>query len=113
MLARMMAKIDSQLEKMEACLSRTEATDLEANSEEIKTEVVHEEVPKEKAIVKTVIALKRQHKDWHLAVRCRSQLKKWTQGNCVSWKNMPATCRGMTCCPIPAWCKGQCYKRGP
>jgi hypothetical protein len=95
--------------------------DLEVNAEEIKTEVVHEEVPKEKATVKTVIALKRQHGDWHLAVRHSGQPKKWTQRNCGSWKKLAAACRGITYHPIPAWRKGQlsgismgqCYKKGP
>jgi hypothetical protein len=80
--------------------------DLEANAEEIKTEGVHEEVPKEKSTVKTVIALKRQHGDWHLAVRCCDQPKKQTQRNCGSGKKLAAACRGMTCRPIPAWRKG-------
>jgi hypothetical protein len=31
---RMMARMDSQLEKMEACLGKREATDLEANPEQ-------------------------------------------------------------------------------
>jgi hypothetical protein len=35
MLARMTAKMDSQLKKLEACLGRTEAMDLEANPGEI------------------------------------------------------------------------------
>jgi hypothetical protein len=34
---RMMARIGSQLEKMEACLGKTEAMDLETNSEEIES----------------------------------------------------------------------------
>jgi hypothetical protein len=33
---RMMARMDSQLEKMEACLEKTKATGLEADSEKIK-----------------------------------------------------------------------------
>jgi hypothetical protein len=32
---RMMTRMDSQLEKMEACLGKTKATDSEANPEEI------------------------------------------------------------------------------
>jgi hypothetical protein len=34
---RMMARMDSQLEKMEVCLGKTEAMYLEANSEEIES----------------------------------------------------------------------------
>jgi hypothetical protein len=41
--------------------------DLEANSEDMKSVAVHEEVPKEEAAVKTVRALKKQHGNWHLA----------------------------------------------
>jgi hypothetical protein len=33
---RMMARMDSQRDKVEACLERTEATDLEANPEEVR-----------------------------------------------------------------------------
>jgi hypothetical protein len=39
---RMMAKMDSQLEKTEACLGKMGTTNLEANSEEIQSEAVHE-----------------------------------------------------------------------
>jgi hypothetical protein len=48
---RMMARMDSQLQKMETCREKTNATDLEANPEEIESEVEHEEVPKEEAAV--------------------------------------------------------------
>jgi hypothetical protein len=73
---QLMAKMDTQLEKMEAWLGKTEATDLEANPVEIEFETVHEGVPKEKAAVKIVRALKKQHRGWHLAVRHRCQPKK-------------------------------------
>jgi hypothetical protein len=76
---KLMAKMDAQLEKMVACPGKTEATDLEATPEEIESEVIHKEVPKEKATVKTVRALKKQYRDWHLAIRYHGQLKKWTQ----------------------------------
>jgi hypothetical protein len=49
---RMMVRMDFQLEKMEACLGKTEVTDLEANPEEIGSEAVHEG-PKEQAAVET------------------------------------------------------------
>jgi hypothetical protein len=58
---RMMVEMDSQLQKMDACLGQTEATDLEANPEEIRSDAVHEEVPKENAVVKTIRAQKKQH----------------------------------------------------
>jgi hypothetical protein len=63
---------------MESCLGKT---NLEANPEEIVSEAVHEEVPKEDATVKTFRALKKPHGDWHLAVRRCCQLKKLAQGN--------------------------------
>jgi hypothetical protein len=34
--------MDSQLEKMEACIGKKEATDLEANPEEMESVAVHE-----------------------------------------------------------------------
>jgi hypothetical protein len=51
---RIMARMDSQLEKMEACLGNTEATDLEANQEEIDSEAEHEEFPKEEVAVEVL-----------------------------------------------------------
>jgi hypothetical protein len=68
---RMMDKMDSQLEKMEACLGKTEATDFEANSEEIDSEAVHEEVPKGEAAVRTLRAPTKWHGDRHLDVKRR------------------------------------------
>jgi FtsZ-binding cell division protein ZapB len=47
----MMAKLDAHHERMMACLGKMEATDLEANPEEMQSEVVHWEVPKEEATV--------------------------------------------------------------
>jgi hypothetical protein len=38
---RMMARMGSQLEKVEACLGKTEAMDLEVNPEEMKSISVH------------------------------------------------------------------------
>jgi hypothetical protein len=58
-------------EEMRTCLVEVEATDLEANPEEKESVVVHEEVLKEEAAVKTVRALKEQYGGWHLAVGCR------------------------------------------
>jgi hypothetical protein len=68
---RMVAKMDIQLEKMEACLGATEAVDLEANPEEIESEVEYEEVPKEEAAVETFRALEKWRGDQYLAVRFR------------------------------------------
>jgi hypothetical protein len=92
----MMARMDSQLEKVEACLGKTEATNLEASPEETEFEVEREEVPKEEATVETFGALKKQYKDWHLVIRCRGQPKKWTQGSGGSQRKLAAACRGIT-----------------
>jgi hypothetical protein len=59
----------------------------EANlSGDKESAVVHEEVPTERATVKTVRAQKRQYEDQYLAVRHCGQPKKLTQGNCGSKK---------------------------
>jgi hypothetical protein len=77
----MMAKMDSQVEKMEACLGKMEATNLEANPEEMKSVAVHEEVPKEEAAVETLGALKKWRGYRHLDVGRRQKPKKRTQDN--------------------------------
>jgi hypothetical protein len=56
--------------------------------------------------VKTFGALKKQHGDQHLAVRCCWKPKKRTQGNGGTYKKLTAACRGLTHRAIPAWCKG-------
>jgi hypothetical protein len=66
---RMMDKMDLQPVKLEACLGKTGATDLETNPEEIESEAEHKEVPKEEAAVKTVRALKKRHGDRHIALK--------------------------------------------
>jgi hypothetical protein len=100
--------MDSQLEKVEACLGEKEAMDLEVNPEEIESKVEHEEVPKEEATVETFGALKEQYRDRHLAVgRCQQQ-NKLTQGNGGSWKKLAAACRWLTHHAIPARRKGHC-----
>jgi hypothetical protein len=93
---------------MEVCLVKMEATDLEANPEEKEIIAEQQQVPKEKASVKTVRTLKKQHGDWHLAVGRHRKPKKRTRSNGESWKKLAATCRGMTHCAIPAWCKRHC-----
>jgi hypothetical protein len=102
---RMMARMYSQLEKMEACLGKTEATDLETNPE---SEAEHEVVPKEEAAVKTFGALKKRYWDRHLAVGRRGKPKKRIQGDGLSRKNLVAALRGMTLRAIPARRKGHC-----
>jgi hypothetical protein len=63
----MMTKMVSWLEKMDACLGKTEATDVEANPEEIEFDSEHQEIPKEEATVETFGALKEWYWDRHLA----------------------------------------------
>jgi hypothetical protein len=93
---RMMASMDSQLEKMEAYLGKTEDMNLEANPEEMKSEAENEEVLKEEATVKTFRVLKERYRDRYLVIRSRGQLKKQTQGNCGSRKKLAAVCRWLT-----------------
>jgi hypothetical protein len=62
----MLARMDSLLEKMEACLGKR-------SPEEIESEAEHEEVPMEEATVETFGALKKQHRDRHLATGCHGQ----------------------------------------
>jgi hypothetical protein len=73
--------MDTQLEKVEGCLGKAKAMNMEARPGEIEFEVEREEIPMEEATVETFGALKEQYKDGHLAVIRRDQLKKWTQGN--------------------------------
>jgi protein subunit release factor B len=49
-------------EKSMTDLEEKEATDLETNPEEMQSEAVHEEVPKEEAAVKPVRPLKKRHR---------------------------------------------------
>jgi hypothetical protein len=101
----MIAKMDAWLEEIkvsrremtEACLESKEPTSLETESI-----AVHEEIPKEEAVVKTVRELRNRHGDWHLAVRWRGLPKKWTQSNGSSWKKLAAAHSGMTRHATPA-----------
>jgi hypothetical protein len=100
----MIAKMDAWLTEMrawrkettacqeatEACLKRMEPTSLELESES-----EHREVLKEDVAVKTVGALKKRYRDWHLEVGLRGQPKKWAQGNGGSRKMLAAFCRRM------------------
>jgi hypothetical protein len=98
---------------MDACLGKTEATDLEAHSEETGSEAVHEDVPKEEAAVQTVGALKKRHGDRNLAVQCRRKPKKRTQSNGGSRKKFAAACRGMNRSVISARRKGHGHQGPP
>jgi hypothetical protein len=61
--------------------------------------------------VKTVGTLKKQHGDWHLAIRCCGQPKKRTQGNDGSRKKLATACRRVTHHAGMIWHKGHCHKR--
>jgi hypothetical protein len=79
---------------------------MEVNLGELQSVTEHEVVPKEEAAVKPFRALKKQHGDWHLAIRHRDQTKKWTQGNGGSQKKLAAVHRGMTHHAGVEWHKG-------
>jgi hypothetical protein len=85
---------------MEGCLESKEPT-----SNEIQSVAEHEEVPEEKAVVKTIRTLKKWHGDWHLAIRHHQHLQKQTQGDSGSQTKLTATHRGLTCHAISAMCK--------
>jgi hypothetical protein len=114
----MKAKRDSHHEKLmimkagkekiqavwEACLEITDfcLVSKEPTSEETKSKAEHEEVSKEEDAVGTFGPLKGRYRGRHLAVRCRGQPKKRTQGNGGSRKKLIAACRGMTRRATPA-----------
>jgi hypothetical protein len=75
--------------------------------------VVREEVPEEEAAVKPFRALKKRHRDWHLAVRRRGQPKKWIQSNGGPRKKLAAACRGMTRHAIPSRREGHTVEQRP
>jgi phosphoribosylformimino-5-aminoimidazole carboxamide ribonucleotide (ProFAR) isomerase len=60
---RMRASVNAWWKEMTSCLESKELT-----SVEIQSVAVHEEVPKEEAAEKTVIALKERYGDQHLAI---------------------------------------------
>jgi hypothetical protein len=99
-------------ETMEANQEKLEATDLEANLEEIEAVAEHQEVRKEEAAVRTVGALEDRYGDRYLVVVCRRQLKKRTQGDGGSQKNLAAARILLTSLAIPARRKGPSHK-GP
>jgi hypothetical protein len=84
-------------EAIEACLES-----MEPASEEIESESEHQGVPKGEEAVETVKALKKWYGDWHLAVQCRLQLQKSTQGYGKSQKTLVTAHRMMLCHNIPA-----------
>jgi hypothetical protein len=70
-----------QLEEMEACLEKTEVTDLETNPEEIESESVHHKVPNEEAAVESVGAQEGRSEDQRPAVVCRNPRKRRIRGD--------------------------------
>jgi hypothetical protein len=94
---RMMARMGSQLEKMEAAvdvfeegLNKMDTTDLEANREKSEAVAEQQDAHKEEAMVKPIGALVDRYGDQHLAVGRRHQLKKRTQGDSGSWQKLAA-----------------------
>jgi hypothetical protein len=86
--------IETGHEEMKAHQERMVAI-MKAGLEETEFVAEHQEVPKEKTAVETIRALEDQYRDWHLAIGCCLQLKKWTQGSEGSQKKL-ATTRMMT-----------------
>jgi hypothetical protein len=84
----MKARIEPNQKRREAKstidVEESKATDLEANSEEIQPELMHQAVPKEEAEI--MGALEDRYWNWHLPVGCRRQPNKWTQGDGGSLK---------------------------
>jgi hypothetical protein len=82
-----------------ACQEATEAypRKVEVSPEEIESEAEHEKVPKD-AMVKPFGAMKKRHRDRHLAVGQCGEPKERTWGNCGSRRKLAATRRGMTRC---------------
>jgi hypothetical protein len=93
---------------MEACLEKTEATDLGANPEEIKSVVEHQKASKEETLVEIIGALEDRYGNRYLALRRRRQLRKLTQDEGGLRIKMATACRRMTRDAIPAQCKGHC-----
>jgi hypothetical protein len=106
-LGEMMASLDAHYERMMSCLGKTEATDLEANAEEMQSVAVHEAVPKEDAAVKTGRALNKRHRGRHLAAGRRRQPKDRTKGKGGCRKKLAAALRGTTRRAGAAWRKGR------
>jgi hypothetical protein len=81
-------------------MTGSEPSSMEAYPEimEVKSEAVHEEVPKEGVAVKSFGTLKKRHGDRRIAVGHRGKVKERTQGTGGSRKKSTATCRWSTCC---------------
>jgi hypothetical protein len=108
-LGKMKADIETCQKQREAesktDLEEMDATDVEANPEEMKSLAEHLEVPKEGAAVETIGALEDRQGDRHLAVERRRLPKKRTQGDGGSRKKLAVACRQMSRRAVPAWRK--------
>jgi hypothetical protein len=94
---RMMASMDTQLEKMEFAVEDNQEeendTDLETNAGEMESEAGHGEVSKEEDAVQMIGTLKEQYGDRHLDVWRRRQMKKRSQGDGETRKILAAASR--------------------
>jgi hypothetical protein len=94
---RAIAKMDAWLVEMR--VRRKEATEVclevrEPASVDIESVAVYEEDPKEEVAVKPVRALKKRHRDWHLAVRRRGQPNKRTRAMVSPARSWPPLAEG-------------------
>jgi hypothetical protein len=92
----MMVKLDAHHEMLMACIGKTEATDLEANQEEMEFGTENRKFPKELVAVETGRAPNNRHTDWHLTEKGRQESKERTRGNCGSRKKLGAIRRRTT-----------------
>jgi hypothetical protein len=100
------AAVKASHERIEALMNVSLEKMKELASVEMKSVVVHEEVPKEDAAAKTGGALNKQHGDRNLAVgRCK-KAKGTDPGPWWFRKKLAATYRGMTRHAGVAWRKG-------
>jgi hypothetical protein len=98
----MMAKLDAHHEMKMACLKKTEATDFEANLEDMESGAEHREVPEEHAAVETGRGPNKKYWGRHLAttlsrVEGTDPGKLWKLeeiGHCLQRKDPP--CRSTT-----------------
>jgi hypothetical protein len=92
---------------LEACLEKEEA-----NLEEIEVVVERQKVLNEEAAMETIGALMDRYGDRHLAVGCRRNLKKRTQGDGGSRQKLAAAPGRLTRRVVPALRKGR-SRKGP
>jgi hypothetical protein len=92
----MMAKLDAHQERIKASVNawrkemKANRGATEANPDEMKSVMVHEEVPKEEAAVKSLEALKKSRGYRYLAVGRCGEPQEWTQGKDGSRRELAA-----------------------